>query len=151
LKLLIPSRDPGNVYLTHYNRHVGNDYPNGDHRYDDVKWMYEELKDWRRRFRSMTYPVDKSVPDTYWGELAQFLEIPSETIFNGDVMSFLHAGHKYGSAKSSYRIHDVELPKWVRHLRYDMGYTARFNPAGYIGRPHIEGHGDAAPTLPRLR
>ena len=149
-KIIIPQRDPGNVWLTHYRRHRGNDYPSGQPRSDDVAWMYGELAEWRTRFPSITYPVDMPVPPTYWDELAQFLEINPEDIFSGDVLSFVHAGHKYGSTLRR-RAAPVELPQWVQDLRYEWGYTEPFNPSGYIAVPLVEGYGPPDAQLSGLR
>ncbi len=165
-KLLVPQRDPGNVWLSHHYRHQGRDYPDGKPRSDDVLGMYEELEEWCTRFPSISYPVDTPVLPTYWGKLAQFLEVPSEAMFSGDVLSFVHAGHKYGAAvqithrdaaytrsrvPSTDRYSNVELPEWVKTLRTECGYTEPFNPAGYVATPLVEGYGPTAPTIPAIR
>ena len=141
-KLLIPQRDPGNVYLSHYNRF-------GD-KAENVEGMYRQLKVWCIHHPSIMYPVDAPVPPEYWGNLMDFLEVDPLLLASGEFLSFIHAGHKYGSAV--HQNDTVELPDWIALLRYEMGYTEPFNPAGDVATPRVAGYdsGNNA-VLPSLR
>ncbi len=130
LRMVMPVRDPGKIWVSRnqrrdaYYQNNGGDRPIEDYlkvleqllgqfeRYDNTLAMYPEL--------CMQFPIDKPIHGGYWTTLASFLGVRHDVMLAGDIMSFVHAWKPVGAF--DYQFENKEIPPEIEAQQQRWGY-----------------------------
>lgn len=132
MKIVVPRRDPGRTYQSRRQRR-GN-YEQQPHFIPDHDQPLENLlagiarKERLLREHSeqcILLPIDQPLPDGYWEEFADFLEIPRERLELEGFQEYVEKWAKVGAFE--YFMPLAEIPPEIEAVRQRWGYSGELN------------------------
>ena len=132
-RLIIPQRDPGNVWISNNQRRTH--FESQPHYkpisvvtpLERIVGQYERLRNlmemYPDQYRLM--PIDVEIPSDYWRDLTTFLTIPHERMCDSDVLSWIHKWPKVGAW--DYKYSNIAIPPEVEEIRKEWGYSRNNN------------------------
>jgi hypothetical protein len=128
-KALIPMRDPGNAWMSFYQR---NYWVEGDTLWKlESRWKHLNLFMERHDFKLLYIDRPSTITHEYWLELTTFMELNSARVLRHNEKHI----KKWLRVKRNAHVYSapiVPLPTWVEDTRRQWGYTNPFNIIGYI-------------------
>lgn len=116
-KIVIPVRDPGAVWISHYQRRLKDKVSFTD--------QYKRLQEVMRIYPTMLMPVDTPIKPIWFIDTELFLGINHEAWHQPEVLAFLHEWPMVGKIEYE-RDPPGPIPPEVEWLRKKWGYNSPF-------------------------